>query len=319
MEYRYHKMARNEGGWVSPVAGRLREAGPSRDRADYLGRQGFGYEDWNFAGDLWSDGKLHLYLQSSPARADRGKTFSIILGYHQDQQHFAAGLCRNATYSIGKADLPEEARLRRARQLHELDKQGQLDGPLKSLSIEQKAKQLFNSGEVCWVTLEPDDLIKFEAPIPIPSHIVKPNANRYQLQRLDKAEFDQIAALAEGLKPIPDSEPESFPEGAQVARTHLTRERSREVVSIAKTKFKDRHGALHCEACNWPKGSPFQGIEGMADAIEAHHDIPLSSADHSGETSPDDLRMLCPTCHRAIHRLRPWLKTSDFKAKYFPD
>lgn len=313
MEYRYHKMARNESGWIGPVAGRLGQS------EDYVGDNGFGYEDWNFAGDLWSDGKLHLYLQQQPARADRGKTFNIILGYHQDQQHYAAGLCRNATYSIGTADLPEEARLRRARQLHELDRQGQLDGPLKSLSVEQKAEQLFDSGEVCWVTLEPDDLIKFEAPIPIPAHIVKPNANRYQLQRLNKAEFDQITALAEGLKPIPDPEPESFPEGAQVARAHLARERSREVVSIAKTKFKDRHGALHCEACNWPKGSPFQNIEGMADAIEAHHDIPLSSADHSGETSPDDLRMLCPTCHRAIHRLRPWLKTSDFKAKYFPD
>lgn len=313
MEYRYHKMARNEGGWIGPVAGRLGKS------ADYVGDNGFGYEDWNFAGDLWSDGKLHLYLQQQPARADRGKTFSIILGYYQDKQHYAIGLCRNATYSIGKADLPPDARLRRARQLHQLDKTGQLDGPLKSLSVEQKAKQLFDSGEVCWVTLEPNDLIKFAAPIPIPAHIVKPNANRYQLQRLDQAQFDQFAALAECLEPIPDPESESFPEGAHVARTHLTRERSREVVNIAKTRFRALHGDLHCEACSWPKGSSLKHVQGIADAIEAHHDIPLSSVDHSGKTSPDDLRMLCPTCHRAIHRLRPWLTTSAFKAAYFPD
>ena len=266
-----------------------------------------------------SDDKLHLYLQQQPARADRGKTFSIILGYHHNQQHYAVGLCLNATYSIGTADLPLDARLRRAWQLHELDKKGQLDGPLKSLTVEQKAQQLFASGEVCWVTLEPENLIKLEVPSPIPAQIINPGANRYQLQRLDKAEFDQIAVLAESYKPILDPEPESFPEGEHVARTHLTRERNREVVNIAKKRFKDRHGDLHCEACNWPKGSPLERVEGITDTIEVHHDIPLSSADHSGKTSPDDLRMLCPTCHRAIHRLRPWLKTSDFKADYFPD
>lgn len=313
MEYRYHKMAANAGGWIGPVAGRLGKS------ADYVGNNGFGYEDWNFAGDRWSDGKLHLYLQQQPARADRGKTFNIILGYHQNQQHYAVGLCLNATYSIGTADLPQEARLRRARQLHELDKQGQLDGPLKALSVEQKAKQLFNSGEVCWLTLEPDNLIKLESPIPIPTHIIKPNANRYQLQKLDQARFDQITAQVEGLKRIRDPEHDSFPEGTIVARSHLVRERNQEVVKIAKAQFRALHGKLHCEACNWPKGSPLQDVAGMADAIEAHHDIPLSSVDHSGETRTDDLRMLCPTCHRAIHRLRPWLRTSDFKAAYFPD
>ena len=74
MEYRYHKMARNDGGWIGPVSGRLGKS------EDYVGSTGFGYEDWNFAGDLWSDGKVRLYLRQQPAEADRSKTFSIILG-----------------------------------------------------------------------------------------------------------------------------------------------------------------------------------------------------------------------------------------------
>ncbi|WP_368660950.1 hypothetical protein [Paracoccus sp. (in: a-proteobacteria)] len=28
-----------------------------------------------------------------------------------------------------------------------------------------------------------------------------------------------------------------------------------------------------------------------------------------------DLRMLCPTCHRAIHAIRPWLTVEELKER----
>ncbi len=37
------------------------------------------------------------------------------------------------------------------------------------------------------------------------------------------------------------------------------------------------------------------------DLIEAHHRIPLSRGIRA--TMPEDFAMLCPCCHRAIHKL----------------
>jgi len=37
------------------------------------------------------------------------------------------------------------------------------------------------------------------------------------------------------------------------------------------------------------------------DLIEAHHRIPLSQG--ARDTKPEDFAMLCPCCHRAVHKL----------------
>ena len=313
LEYRYHRMAANENSWILPSAGRLRQT------KDYVGEHGYGFEDWNFSGDKWSDGKLHLYLQQPPAKANRAEAFSIILGYRKkDGAHYAVGLCRNARYVDGDAQLSEEALLRRARQLQELDDLGQLAGPLQGIPVKAKAAGLRESSAEFWIAVDPVNLIQFDQAILIPEDIVAPNNHRYKLNKLTRHDFERIKLLVSLSRAPEEPEVQLFAEGRLVARSHLNRERNPEVVAVAKSCFKKRHGSLHCEACHWPQNSPFETTEAMSDTIEAHHVIPLSSVAYTGQTSPEDLRMLCPTCHRAIHRLRPEMNVEEFKERYFP-
>jgi 5-methylcytosine-specific restriction protein A len=42
-----------------------------------------------------------------------------------------------------------------------------------------------------------------------------------------------------------------------------------------------------------------------SDIFECHHTVPLASVLGSRRTRLEDLAVLCPTCHRATHRIVP--------------
>jgi hypothetical protein len=90
-----------------------------------------------------------------------------------------------------------------------------------------------------------------------------------------------------------------YTEGGKVLRTHLRSERDGNVVLLAKViaRQHSRNGKLTCEACACVPEDDYQGL----DLIEAHHRIPLSRGVR--ETKPSDFALLCPNCHRAVHRL----------------
>jgi predicted HNH restriction endonuclease len=88
-------------------------------------------------------------------------------------------------------------------------------------------------------------------------------------------------------------------EGGKRLVKHLRRERDAGLARDAKAAFaKANGGRLYCEAC---------GVEPLkvygVEVIEAHHKVPLSSYDEAKETVVEDLIMLCPSCHRAVHRI----------------
>lgn len=89
-------------------------------------------------------------------------------------------------------------------------------------------------------------------------------------------------------------------EGEAVLRQHLAIERSQAASKFAKEAARKRgKGVIHCDACGMAPSKAY-GEE----IIEAHHVIPL--ADTKGMTrtpTPDDFAMLCPNCHRAVHRV----------------
>lgn len=91
-----------------------------------------------------------------------------------------------------------------------------------------------------------------------------------------------------------------YVEGGLVLRTHLRRERNRQLVVAAKAAFKRHHGRVFCEAC----GFDFAAVYGDlgADFIEAHHEAPLAEREGISETRIQDLRMVCGNCHRMLHR-----------------
>lgn len=90
-----------------------------------------------------------------------------------------------------------------------------------------------------------------------------------------------------------------YTEGGKVLRTHLRTERDGNAARLAKelARKRSKNAKLTCEACECVPEDDYRGL----DLIEAHHRIPLSSGVRA--TKPEDFAMLCPCCHRAVHKL----------------
>jgi len=90
-----------------------------------------------------------------------------------------------------------------------------------------------------------------------------------------------------------------YSEGGKVLRTHLRTERDGRVTLLAKelARHQAKNGKLVCEACGCTPEDEYLGL----DLVEAHHRVPLSRGVR--ETKPEDFAMLCPCCHRAVHKL----------------
>jgi HNH endonuclease len=74
---------------------------------------------------------------------------------------------------------------------------------------------------------------------------------------------------------------------------------SRISIVVKQREFK-RFGRLSCHACGLRPVRKY-GVE----VIEAHHRKPLAECQSGRTPDPDDFDLLCPSCHRAIHRLSP--------------
>ena len=95
-----------------------------------------------------------------------------------------------------------------------------------------------------------------------------------------------------------DDEEEFFPEGKKVARTHRSRERSTSLRNKKIDEYREQNNGVPCQVC----GDDYSGIFCFEKAlIDAHHLIPLSETSGSRKTGVDELAMVCPTCHRALH------------------
>ncbi len=93
----------------------------------------------------------------------------------------------------------------------------------------------------------------------------------------------------------------AYAEGKVVVRTVRERQRSRQLVTNAKAKFRATHdGQLFCEVCGF-NFDQFYGI----DYIEAHHTEPIATLDNETKNSVEAVVMLCANCHRAAHTRTP--------------
>jgi len=137
---------------------------------------------------------------------------------------------------------------------------------------------------------------------------IKPTSpsNKQLLERLD-----EIWITRPSSEPIPTSsaiksgdskkylqfDPE-WTEGDPKMRQHLTIERCSKAALTAKNLAREKSGYISCDSCGTIPVKSY-GYE----LIDAHHIIPL--ADTKGMTrtpTPGDFAMLCPTCHRAVHK-----------------
>ena len=104
-------------------------------------------------------------------------------------------------------------------------------------------------------------------------------------------------------------------EGEPKLAAHLQRERSPELVKKKRHAVLKSTGRLACECCGFDAKKQFRGIE--APIVEVHHRAMLGAQEGAKNITLDDLAILCPTCHRAVHRAKD-LTVEQFAAKYFP-
>ena len=102
-----------------------------------------------------------------------------------------------------------------------------------------------------------------------------------------------------------------YAEGKVYFREHLARERNPKLIKEAKTLFIKKHGTLFCEVCNFNFKEHY-GERGN-DFIEGHHTKYVSELSKDEKTKPSDIVMLCPNCHRMIHR-SPRVSVEELKA-----
>ena len=116
----------------------------------------------------------------------------------------------------------------------------------------------------------------------------------------------EIKAKSETLVDVSAGSEYVFPEGKKRQRIHITRERNRKLVELAKKEFKKKHKRVFCEVCKFDFEKKYGKIG--EDYIEAHHILPLSLiTEKEVGTKISDLVMVCSNCHKMIHRTRPWL------------
>lgn len=110
----------------------------------------------------------------------------------------------------------------------------------------------------------------------------------------------------------PEEDEAAFPEGRELFLKHRARERNSTVIQRAKSLFLEKHGRFFCEACRFD----FEKVYGELGHgfIEAHHTIAVSTLSENSETKVSDIAMLCPNCHRMVHRRRPWLSMKDLQS-----
>lgn len=96
---------------------------------------------------------------------------------------------------------------------------------------------------------------------------------------------------------------------------HLKRERDPALARAKRESARRPDGQLTCEACGFLMRDVYPGLTG--DVCEVHHRRSLAEAVGAVVTRLEDLALLCPNCHRAIHRTRPLMSVEDFRASFF--
>lgn len=95
---------------------------------------------------------------------------------------------------------------------------------------------------------------------------------------------------------------------------HFQRERDPKLAMLKREEVLKKTGKLACEACGFVAARTYPDLG--APLVEVHHCVPLSASLQSAVVTTADLAVLCPTCHRAIHRA-DCMAVAGFRERYF--
>ena len=92
---------------------------------------------------------------------------------------------------------------------------------------------------------------------------------------------------------------------------------------LAETKFRRRNRALieemkrrsdgKCSVCEFAFKATYQGIE--RDCLVAHHVEPIGKRKKASKTTLDQIDVLCPNCHAAVHSQDPPLSADELRGR----
>jgi len=107
-----------------------------------------------------------------------------------------------------------------------------------------------------------------------------------------------------------------FVEGMSATQMHKRRERNSKIRSAVIANRMNKSGVLSCEICEL---NVIGMEEKLADSVfEAHHIVPLSSAQGKVATRIKDMALLCANCHRLLHRIisvrKSWIGIAEARA-----
>ena len=109
---------------------------------------------------------------------------------------------------------------------------------------------------------------------------------------------------------VPQEDEDEVVEGRVLYRLHRARERDPAVVKRKKAAVLQATGRLACEVCDFDFASTYGDLgEGF---IECHHTLPLASGAER-RTRLADLALVCPNCHRMLHRSRVPLAVAELR------
>lgn len=119
------------------------------------------------------------------------------------------------------------------------------------------------------------------------------------------ATANQIRSNYQYIEPtmIEGGEDETFQEGRVVTMLHKRFERNGSAPKQKKKQVMEKTGKLACEVCGFDFKERYGEIgDGFA---ECHHVVPVSELNGTQKTRLKDLAIVCPNCHRMLHRSRP--------------
>lgn len=101
-------------------------------------------------------------------------------------------------------------------------------------------------------------------------------------------------------------------EGRLLYRLHRRYERDGMLVAKKKASVLKATGRLACEVCDFESGEVYG--DDLSGVIDVHHIVPLHKVGKSARKLPD-LALVCPTCHRMLHKHSPIITPRELRAK----
>jgi hypothetical protein len=124
----------------------------------------------------------------------------------------------------------------------------------------------------------------------------------------DSDTHDVVEAIAGGVLSFSESQDINAVEGGRKLVLHLRVERDPRIAREAVRRHVRDSGPV-CKLCVLDFSRRYQMGAGEH-CLEAHHKLPLSLRLAASRTSLDDFLVVCPSCHRVIHKVRAFDEAS---------